>query len=238
MKKVYIPTDYEMQQLKYLGFSPYYYLLAKTVETLIMEDIIYEDIDMFDYIYEDLTDIKEVLYSIAQIYPEKIASSEIAAKDIDLCRMLMQKISHQRHIDNSIYQLDTLTYFNQESDIIKDSEIIKTVSSTLADRLTTNPRYRFEYKEPNALLDNIFSCELPYGNINSDTFGDLISIDPIYITKLGLDLELEKRKISQNKGLEITRGIARYKNRYYIEQADTSNQQQKIKKLMKCLEKF
>ena len=46
MKKVYIPTEEELQKLNYLGIDTYKYLLSKTAETLIIEDIIYEEIDM------------------------------------------------------------------------------------------------------------------------------------------------------------------------------------------------
>ena len=158
MKKVYIPTEEELQQLNYLGINPYNYLFSKVTETLIMEDIIYGEIDMLDTAYEQLSEFPEIIYAISRIYPEKIASSEYARKDIDLCRLLTSKISRQ---DNSIYQLDTLSYFDLESSIISDNIVIQNTIKNLSEHLSTNPRYRFDYKEPNILLDNIFDCEIP-----------------------------------------------------------------------------
>lgn len=233
MKKVYIPTEEELQQLNYLGINPYNYLFSKVTETLIMEDIIYGEIDMLDTAYEQLSEFPEIIYAISRIYPEKIASSEYARKDIDLCRLLTSKISRQ---DNSIYQLDTLSYFDLESSIISDNIVIQNTIKNLSEHLSTNPRYRFDYKEPNILLDNIFDCEIPIENIATNLQYELLSIDPIYITKLGLDLEKEKRDYFQNKAFYLSRGLARYTNRYHLENIDRTNQQEKTKKLIRYLD--
>ena len=83
MKKVYIPTEEELQQLNYLGINPYNYLFSKVTETLIMEDIIYGEIDMLDTAYEQLSEFPEIIYAISRIYPEKIAPSVYARKDIE-----------------------------------------------------------------------------------------------------------------------------------------------------------
>ena len=233
MKKVYIPTEEELNQLEYLGVNTYDYLLSKVTETLIMEDIIYGEIDMLDIAYEELSEIKELIYAIARIYPEAIASSEYASKDIDLCRLLTRKMLRQ---DNSIYQLDNLRYFNQESDIISDSIVIQNITKNLAEHLTASPRYRFDYKEPNILLDNIFTCEIPIEYLSTNSYNDLISIDPIYITKIGIDLEKERKNHSQNKAFWLSRGIIRYTSRYNINEVNRTNQQEKTKKLIRYLD--
>ena len=233
MKKVYIPTEEELQQLNYLGIDTYKYLLAKTVEAVIMEDIIYDYVDMLDITYEELSEFKEIKYAICGIYPERIATSNYAKKDIELCRTLIDRISRQ---DNTIYQLDILSYFDLESSIISDSIVIQNTIKKLSEHLTTNPRYRFDYKEPNILLDNIFACEIPLENIANNLQHELLSIDPIYITKLGLDLDIEKRNYSQNKSFYLSRGLARYTNRYHLENIDRNNQGEKTKKLIRYLD--
>ena len=234
MKKVYIPTDYEIHQLKYLGFNPYQYLLSKTVETLIMEDVIYEDIDMFNVAYEELH-IEEIRYALALLYPEKIASSEFASNDLDLCRMLTKRVFRQ---DKSIYQLDNLSYFNQDWIITGDDIVIENVSKILAEHLTSQPRYRFDYKEPNKVLDDIFACEIDSDALTPKIYDDLLAIDPIYIIKLGLNLEQVKKDLSQNKAFSLQRGMAKYNGRYNMSEVDTKNYQEKTKRLIKCLEYY
>ena len=153
MKKVYIPTEEELKQLNYLGINVYKYLFAKVTETLIMEDIIYEETDMLDVVYEQLTEFPEIKAAICRMYPEKIALSQYASKDIELCRLLSRKITRQ---DNTIYQLDTLAYFDQESDVVSDKIVIENTIKNLSEYLTASPRYRFDYKGPSILLDNLF----------------------------------------------------------------------------------
>ena len=233
MKKVYIPTEEELQKLNYLGIDTYKYLLSKTAETLIIEDIIYEEIDMLDTAYEQLSEFPEIIYSLARMYPEKIALSEYASKDIDLCRLLTQKISR---IDNSIYQLDALSYFDQDSSVVTDNIVIQNIVMKLSENLTVTPRYRFDYKEPNILLDNIFACEIITEELSKDSQNNLISIDPIYITKLDIDLEKEKRNFYQNNSFYLSRGLARYLIRYPLEEIDRNNQQEKTKKLVRYLD--
>jgi len=232
MKKVYIPTEEDLQKLNYLGVDTYKYLLSKTTETLIMEDVIYEEIDMLDVVYEKLEEFPEIIYALARMYPEKIALSKYAAKDINLARLLTKKLSRK---DNSIYQLDTLSYFDQESDVMSDIIVTQNIIKSLSEHLTSTPRYRFDYKEPNILLDNIFSCEIQTKKLSTDSQYELLSIDPIYITKLGIDLDKEKRNYSQNKSFYLLRGLTKYTNRYHLENINRTNQE-KTKKLVRYLD--
>ena len=233
MKKVYIPNEEEIQQLNYLGIDTYKYLLAKTVEALIMEDIVYDEIDMMDNAYEQFDEFKELTYAIARIYPERIATSINARKDINLCRLITSKLSRE---DKSIYQLDAISYFGDESPVMFDNIVIENTIKRLSEHLTSAPRYRFDYKEPNILLDNIFGCEIPLENIKENLQHELLSVDPIYITKLGLDLDVEKRNYAQNKAFYLSRGLTRYANRYYLENIDRTNQEEKSKKLIRYLD--
>ena len=233
MKKVYIPTDEELQQLNYLGIDTYKYLLAKTIEAIIMEDVIYDETNMLDVTYEELTEFKELTYAIAKMYPEKIALSENAKKDIELCRLLTSKLSR---CDDSIYQLDVLSYFDLKSSVISDNIVIQNTIKNLSEHLTRTPRYRFDYKEPNILLDNIFACKIPLENIEGNLQHELLSIDPIYIIKLGLNLDEVKKNYTQNKLFDLSRGLTRYTNRYHLEDIDRTNQQEKTKKLIRYLD--
>lgn len=235
MKKVYIPTEEDIAKLNSLGLNTYNYLLSKVTETLIMEDVIYEDIDMFEYVYKNLSEYPEILYSISRMYPERIVDSELASKDINLCRKLTEKLPHQ---DNSIYHLDTITYFNQELPIVADPVILKNVVKILSDKLLLTPRYRFDYKEPNTILDNLFACELPKCLETSEILSALISIDPIYATKLDItELYKIENKI-RTIPFELSRGMFNYNHRYGMETEikEKDIQIKKSKKLIRCLE--
>lgn len=233
MKKVYIPNEEEIQQLNYLGIDTYKYLLSKTIEALVMEDIVYDETDMMESAYEEFEGFKELTYAIARIYPERIATSVNARKDINLCRLITSKLSRE---DSSIYQLDAISYFGDESPVMSDNIVIENTIKRLSEHLTSAPRYRFDYKEPNILLDNIFGCEIPLENIKENLQHELLSVDPIYITKLGLDLDAEKRNYAQNKSFYLSRGLTRYANRYYLENIDRTNQREKSKKLIRYLD--
>lgn len=241
MKKVYIPTKQELFELQNLGVNVYRYLLAKVTETLIMEDVIYEDDNMFDYIYNNLPEFREILVSVARIYPERIKDSDRASNDIELCQSILKPLSRYNS-DNNIYQLDNMTYFNQESCISYDREIIKIVSSILEEKLPTNPRYRFDYKEPNILLDNIFDCSIPLVNSETTTNNSLILIDPIYLIKY-LELFKKRNRYDTNLSSIITQSTLRYAGRYSFEnniqyrgQDIVTNPDEKVKKLLKKLE--
>lgn len=240
MKKVYIPAKKELLELQSIGVNVYRYLLSKVIETLIMEDVIYEDENMFDYIYNYLPEFREILVSVARMYPERIKDSDRASNDIVLCQSLLKPLS--RYNNNAIYQLDNLTYFNQESQILYDRDIIRTVSEVLEEELPTNPRYRFDYKEPNTLLDDIFDCSIPLVASEVKTNQSLIDIDPIYFVKY-LDIFNKKHQYATNLSSIITKSTLRYAGRYGLEnnaqyrgQDIINNPDEKVKKLLKKLE--
>ena len=109
--------------------------------------------------------------------------SYTASRDIKLIRKLTKKIPSQ---DKSIYHLDYLTQFEQTPSILSDQIILQNVASILTDKLISTPRYRFEYKGPNIILDSIFNCELPENLDTSKLSSYLMIIDPIYATKLDI----------------------------------------------------
>lgn len=233
--KVYIPTMEELIELQKLGIDVYSYLIAKVIETIIMEDQIYEEGDMFE-ILDYLGPHPEIIYAICKLYPQKINESIITSKDTDLCMKLIQGIQRE---DRTIYQLDDIL-MNFDKDILFDIGIIKNVINFLSAHLSSCPKYRFDYMGPNDLLDSIFSCELPIEKINVESYTNLIDIDPVYSVKLGIDYRNEKDKI-----ILLKRAATLYFGRYGLERMTNKDYQNKdiinkpddnVKRLIKCLE--
>lgn len=242
MKKVYIPTQKELLELQDIGVNVYRYLLSKVIETLIMEDVIYEDGNMFDYIYDYLPEFREILVSIARMYPERIKDSDRASNDVQLCQDILKPFT--RRIDNTIYQLDNLIYFNQNYQVLYDKGVIRKVSNILEEELPTNPKYRFSYKEPNALLDDIFNCSIPLVNNETKTNQSLMAIDPIYFVKY-LDLFKDRRQFISKISPIIAQNTLRYVGRYGLEnsiqyrgQDIINNPDERVKKLIKTLDHY
>ena len=238
MKKVYIPTMDELYELQSLGVNVHKYLVAKSIEALIMEDTIYEEIDMLEVVYEHFSEFPEIIHTICRMYPERISDSTRALEDITLWRTLTNRIPKQ---DRTIYFLDDLKPLSEN--VISDSVIIENLSKFLADELLVTPRYRFDYKEPNILLDNIFACDLPIESISDNASSYLLSIDPIYSLKLGLSQTNQREKISKDMLFELKRSITRYSVRYCLPTYDQyqnkdilTNPDEKTKKLIRCIE--
>lgn len=233
--KVYIPTMEELIELQKLGIDVYSYLITKVTETIIMEDKVYDEGDIFE-ILDYLGPHPEIVYSICRLYPDKISESIITSKDIDLCRKLIKSIKRE---DRIIYKLDDIL-MNFDKDILFDTGVIKNTISFISAHISSCPKYRFDYMGPNDLLDSIFSCELPIEKIPADSFINLIDIDPIYSVKLGINHKANKDKIILYK-----RAAAMYTGRYGYEEIINKDYQNKdiinkpddnVKRLIKCLE--
>lgn len=233
MKKVYIPTKEELEKLQIMRVS-YKYILAKVIETLVIEDVIYEEEDMFESAYENLYEFPEIIYAIGRMYPERIKDSENARRDIRLCQKLLEEIPRY---DESIYQLDNLIYFEQKPEILCNKEVIDNATKLLSEKLPLHPKYRFSYKEPNILLDDIFSCELDLSSVGVKSYDDLMTIDPIYAIKLGLDSKEKQRELDINTPFIMNRSILKYANRYGIGNSVLTNRN-RINKLVKRLEYY
>lgn len=186
MKKVYIPTQEELDDMKKMMQTPdymiYQYLMAKTIETLIMEDIIYEEIDMFEVAYKQFLDYPEIKYGLAKLYPEKISTSKYASQDSNLCSKLVLDWTSNHYINEKnhpIENLDNLTLF--DDNVLQNPKVIESTIYALATNLHKYPKYRFTYQEPNALLDTIFSGEILEGCLRVGQIkAGLSNIDPIY----------------------------------------------------------
>lgn len=234
MKKVYIPTEEELHKLENIGVNTYYYLLSKTIESIIMADVIYEEEDMFDVAYEEFSDYPQIIYSIAKMYPERIAESVRASNDMQLCKKIILTLVQN---DRSIYGLDQMKYFQEE--VLRDKEVISLIIDTLSCKLHTSPRYRFEYNSPNEVLDKIFACEVDTESMDEDTLGALSFIDPIYLAKT-CDLIEDKEMAKKAK-----KSIIRYANIYglnahlieYLKPNILVENNEKIKRMIRCLDR-
>lgn len=240
MKKIYIPTTEELHNLQSLGANVYDYMLVKVIEALVMEDVVYKKQDMFEVAYEHLSEFSEIVYAIAKMYPERITSSTRASKDIELHRRMFERLPSQ---DKSIYYLDNLTYLGQDSELI-DPILTQNTSKILSEKLILCPRYRFDYKEPNILLDRIFSCELPTDFITSETKDLFATIEPAYAVKFG-EIEIDKKgRVKREFLSSIKRSMVRYITRYGLDFSKNicqgmdiiSKPTVKTRKLIRCLE--
>ena len=193
MKKVYIPTMdelYKMQDLSNGSFT-YKYMLCKVIEALVMESKLEEGKSILEDTYRYFRENPQIVTAICRMYPEEITYSQYAMNDIELCRELIRGNIGQ---DHSIYSLDNLIYFQNGLGVNTNYFVVKEAIEILAKKLPTNPQYRFEYKEPNSLLDDIFLCETSLYNFDSTTAKNISIIEPINA------LRLDERLFEEYKG--------------------------------------
>lgn len=229
MKKVYIPTPKDLRCMESVGIDIYSYLLNKTVESIIMVDIIYNKDDMFDIAYDTFYDYPEILYAIAKMYPEKIKDNKRARNDVDLCIKLIPNLKQQ---STAIYGLDRIAQFSDT--VLQNHDVINQVIRTLSKCIEYNPKYRFEYLEPNPILDKIFSGDIDI-DLSKELFDSITFIEPAYYTKL------KDKILKENKDLRslydiVIRNALRYSFRYGISINCYEQKEERIKKLYRRLE--
>ena len=230
MKQIYIPTQEELSCLKNAGGNTYKYILTKTIESVIMADVIYEEEDMFDVAYDKFSEYPEIIWAIAKLYPEKISEHDRAMNDTNLC---MQIIPTLKQPDRRIYGLDMMTQFSDT--VLQNPDVIKETINTLSVGLQDNPRYRFEYLGPNPVLDDLFACETNIDVISQDILDSITYIEPAYYAKLE-EMLLKNAKESRNVYSLIIRSALRYSFRYGIKQSSFKPDVEKAKKLYRHLQ--
>lgn len=242
MKKVYIPSKDELYKLQSMGANIYKYLLIRTIEAIIIEDVLYEEHDMLEFVYDELSEFPEIIQAIGKLYPERIPNCKRAIHDIELCKSIITKLPEK---NKAIYGLDNLVYYNDNPSVLFNSEIVLNTIEQLAKQLSHNPKYRFDYKEPNSLLDDIFACEISMSSISRESIDDLSLVDPIYSIKLNNQTNLEDKKIRDSIVSSLTRNIIIYGNRYgldrnigmeYQRKDILKNPDNRVKKLIRTLE--
>lgn len=242
MKKVYIPTKEELYKLQSIGANIYKYMLIRTMEAIIIEDIVCDEHDMLEFTYDHLSEFPEIIQAIGRLYPERIQNCERAIKDVQLCRSIVEILPER---NRTIYGLDNLVYFSENSNILFDKEVVLNTARELSDKLPYSPKYRFDYKEPNILLDDIFACELSNLYISKTSINDFSTIDPIYTIKLTNSEDIKNTKIRESMVFNAKRNMIKYVNRYGIQHSIgseyegkdiLSNPDERVKKLIRTLE--
>ena len=241
MKQVYMPTQDELYIMQDRGLNIYKYLLVKAIESIIMDAKVYNNNGsrILENVYKYLREDPYIVYSICRMYPEEIPYSDIAKNDTTLC---LQLTSPEYNRDNSIYNLDNLSYFEDGICVLSNRFVMDQTIKTLIEKLPNSPRYRFEYRK-NKLLDSIFNCELDSIFLTTPMI-ELAKIDPAYILRYN-DTELNnlfQSKETQNFTLnELVNiygnryGIPTYDCNYYKNQDILTNPEPEVKRLLKCI---
>ncbi|MBQ2872952.1 MAG: hypothetical protein IJE89_03025 [Bacilli bacterium] len=218
MKKVYIPSEEELLKMQDLtkvngiyhnGSIMYKYLLCKVVEALVIEGKL-EDRGILEKTYKYFRENPQIAIAICKMYPEEIKFSEYAQNDIRLCEDLLTGALLP---DKTIYSLDNLTHFQNGVGVYTNYYIMRSTIETLYEKLTTTPQYRFEYQEPNSLLDSIFSCNLSSYEFNSQTAEQLVKIEPAHALKLDKNV-FNKYNIQRMLTSSLTTVLESYINAY------------------------
>ena len=226
MKKVYIPKVEELITIEsYKNANVYKYLLAKVVESLLLNRIYLISLD------ESLKDIKELTDSICYIYPQEISFNRISS-DSNLCSRILDK-----HPSDEIYNLDNLARF--DNNVLNDFGIIVKVIELLHQKLPHNPEYRFNYKE-NQLLNDIFHVNYEkFNKCGELTINKIIEIEPIYALRFP-----NNSRVDDN--IRVATAIDEYTYKYgipytigreYLNKDIINNPNEKVKKLIKYLYK-
>ena len=241
MKQVYMPSQEGLYIMQDRGINIYKYLLIKAIESIIMDAKVYKNdgTRILENLYKYLREDPYIVYSICRMYPEEIPYSDIAKNDTSLCLNL---ISPENKQDNSIYNLDNLSYFEDGLCVLSNRLVIDNTIKTLIEKLPSSPRYRFEYRQ-NQLLDDIFNCELDSIFITTPMI-ELAKIDPAYILRYN-DQELdslftskENKKHMLNELVNLygkRYGIPLYDCNYYKNQDILTNPEPEVKRLLKCI---
>ena len=247
MKEVYIPTMDELYLIQEMtnGSFTYKYMLCKVIEALVIDAKIDTGKGILERTHKYFRENPQIATAIGRMYPEEIVSSQYAINDIALCRELIQGNIGQ---DCSIYSLDNLTYFQNGLGVNTNYFVVKEVIEILSKKLPSNPQYRFEYKEPNSLLDNIFSCKTSLYDFDSTTAKNISIIEPANALRLDERLFDEYRGDYLIKTLKGSYGtfIDKYSSRYgmetkcfpeYFRQDILTNPDDNVKRLQRYLDR-
>lgn len=241
MKQVYMPTQDQLYIMQDRGMNIYKYILVKAIESIIMNVKVHkkDNSSILKNMYKYLRENPHIVYSICRMYPEEIPHSDYAKNDTALC---LELISPENNQDNSIYNLDNLSYFEDGFCILSNRLVMESTIKTLIEKLPRTPKYRFEYKS-NKLLDNIFNCQLDSIFINTPML-ELAKIDPAYILRYN-DTELNSLfQTKDNQRYVLNELVNIYAKRYGISSYDCNYNNNKdiltnpdtdVKRLLKCI---
>lgn len=243
-KKLYMPSMDELYKMQDMaddkGMSMYKYLLAKAVEALIIDGVNAPKKGILKTAYKYLRENEDIVHSICMMYPMESIYSDIAKYDSDLCKKLISE-----NIDNSIYNLDNLSLFNE--DTLSNYNIEYDVISMLANKLSSNPKYRFEY-QGNKLLDDIFDRKFDYSSsfisyTKDDIWNKLMKLEPAYVftedkellEELNTEIGIKNKFMSSINAYSSKYNISNIKGYDYQGKDILTNPDENVKKLIKCI---
>lgn len=243
-KKLYMPSMDELYKMQDMaddkGMSMYKYLLAKAVEALIIDGVNAPKKGILKTAYKYLRENEDIVHSICMMYPMESIYSDIAKYDSDLCKKLISE-----NVDNSIYNLDNLSLFNE--DTLCNYNIEYDVISMLANKLSSNPKYRFEY-QGNKLFDDIFDRKFDYSSsfisyTKDDIWNKLMKLEPAYVftedkellEELNTEIGIKNNFMSSINTYSSKYNISNIKGYDYQGKDILTNPDENVKKLIKCI---
>ncbi len=208
MKKVFVPSMSELYRMQELKANVYSYLLIKVIELLIVDGVNYYKKGILnpDIIPKDILEDSDIVLPICRLYPEIVTKLPIAYNDVNLCLNLMNERD-----ESTISELDNLSYFVNGTGVLTNQIVIERAIEILANKLENNPRYRFQYRSPNPILDSIFG-----GTITDMLFlpekekSNLTMIEPYYA------LLFENYRSEDEEKACLQNGMQLYQRRYGI----------------------
>ena len=228
MKKIYMPSNEQLDEMQSYGIDLEKYVEIKMVEAIITRGINYPKAGKLKSIYKYLQDNIDIVHAICYLYPEEIKYSELANYDIQLLEQIINKKQEQ-----SIYNLDNLANIKSTATIYSQPIFLATIDK-LAKELPNNPEYRFEYKE-NPLLDDIFGCKIipELYNMSVPTIVKLAEIEPAYAVLLNQNKADKKELLAHGLNKYYQRyGLADFNNTYNKENI---NDNPKTRRLIKAI---
>lgn len=267
MKKVFMPSMDELYMMQDKGVNIYRYLIIKNIESILCDRVgsIRGILDK-DLLY-NISKLKngiDILMSIFRMYPnevEKLIEYDKDGKigifsmiDTKLCFMLLDLCDE--HTEKHKNGLDYLSYFS--SDVVRNNFVLRRTIELLQAELTKNPRYRFEYcsdDKNNTLLEDIFNCRIDDGemmflkkDLRENAIKKLTSIEPAYSVILPSNYFYFEgyNDPEQVKGNLLCQGMNDTANRYgidgmvgieYYRKDILTDQDEEVKKLMKCIKR-
>lgn len=241
-KKVYIPSTDTLYKMQDMGANVYGYLVAKAIESIVMYGINHPNTGIFKNAYKYLREDYDIAKAICRMYPSEIVYSDVIKNDVNFCTKLLDMNRNMK--DNPLsgkYYLDYLSYF---SNGVNDNVIVcSKVIDMLSQELSSNPRYRFEYRY-SPLVYKILNGEITCQDVSNmlslnkysmeydknKKIATLASIEPSY----GIILDGKREIVQEGVSKYILRyGLSYYND--YLEKDILTNPDEKVKRLIKCI---
>lgn len=236
-KDIFVPTMDELYEMQDLNGNVHKYLLTKVVETLCMRGYKYPNAGILKSVYKYLCENEYISTAVCKMYPEEMKYSEFAQNNLNLCLYLL------KHKENKeIYRLDNLVLFKEGAGVLSNHKVVKSTIDILSELLPENPKYRFDYRYGNDLLEEIFGRKILERLYIGSTFENvqfqLGKIEPTYgLLYNNYESEFLKETL-------LKEFIDEYARTYGIDSFSVVEGEEKFletseaKKLIKCIKQY